>query len=100
MKARTRRRDESLAELAEDVQHLVHLAYPEAAEAMVEVLAKDQFVDALPDENMRLHIHQNKPATLRDALGTALELESYQLESKQKTRFVWETQLEETPCTV
>ena len=49
---------------------------------------------------MRLRIRQNKPATLRDALGTALELESYQLASKQKTRFVWEAQLEETPCTV
>ena len=72
LKARTRRRDESLEELAEDVEHLVHLAYPEAAEAMVEVLAtaKDQFVDALPDEDMRLRIRQNKPATLRDALGT------------------------------
>ena len=40
-------------------------------------------------------IHQNKPATLRDALGTALQLESYQLASKQKARFVWEAQLEE-----
>ena len=85
----------SLAELAEDVEHLVRLAYPEAAEAMVEVLAKDQFVDALPDEDMRLRIRQNKPATLRDALGTALELESYQLASKQKARFVREAQLEE-----
>ena len=63
LKARTRR-DASLAELAaEDVEHLVRLAYPEAAEAMVEVLAKDQFVDALPDEDMRLRIRQNKPAT-------------------------------------
>ena len=95
LKARTRRRDESLAELAEDVEHLVRLAYPEAAESMVEVLAKDQFVDALPDEDMRLRIRQNKPATLRDALGTALELESYQLASKQKARFVREAQLEE-----
>ena len=95
LKARTRHRDESLAELAEDVEHLVRLAYPEAAESMVEVLAKDQFVDALPDEDMRLRIRQNKPATLRDALGTALELESYQLASKQKARFVREAQLEE-----
>ena len=95
LKARTRRRDESLAELAEDVEHLVCLAYPEAAEAMVEVLAKDQFVDALPDEDMQLHICQNKPAILRDALGIALELECYQLASKQKARFVREAQLEE-----
>ena len=76
LKARTCHRDESLAELAEDVEHLVCLAYPEAAEAMAEVLAKHQFGDALPDEGMRLRTHQNKPATLRDALGSALELES------------------------
>ena len=53
LKARSRRREETLAELAEDVEWLVHLAYPEAAESMVEVLAKEQFVDALPDEDMR-----------------------------------------------
>ena len=41
LKATTRRRDESFAELAEDVEHLMRLAYPKAAEAMVKVLAKD-----------------------------------------------------------
>ena len=35
LKARTRHRDESLAELAENVENLVRLAYLEAAEAMV-----------------------------------------------------------------
>ena len=95
LKARARRREESLAKLAEDVERLVRLAYPEAAESMVEVLAKDQFVDALPEEDMRLRIRQHKPATLRDAPRSALELESYQLASKQKARFVREAQLEE-----
>ena len=94
LKARTRRREESLVELAEDVERLVHLAYPEAAEPMVEILAKDQFVDALPDEDMRLRIRQNKPVTMSDALGVALELEPYQLASRQKAKFVRETQLE------
>ena len=70
LKARSRHRDETLADLAEDVERLVRLAYPEATEAMVEVLAKDQFVDALPEEDMRLRIRQNKPVTLRDALET------------------------------
>ena len=56
LKARTRRREESLPELAEDIERLVRLAYPDAAETMVEVLAKDQFVDALPEEDMRLRI--------------------------------------------
>ena len=97
LKARTRRRDESLSELAEDIEHLVRLAYPEAADSVVEVLAKDQFVDAQPEEDMRVRTKfcQNKPATLRDALTVALELESYQLASKQKARFVREAQLEE-----
>jgi len=54
LKARTRCRDESLSELAEDIEHLVRLAYPEAADSMVEVLVKDQFVDALPGEDMRV----------------------------------------------
>ena len=98
LKARSRRREETLAELAEDVELLVRLAYPEAAESMVEVLAKDQFVDALPDEDMRLRIRQNKPATLRDALRLALELESYsQIASRQRTKLVRGTHLEEGP---
>ena len=63
----------------------------------MEVLAKDQFVDSLPEEDMRLRIRQNRPATLRAALETALELESYQLASKQRARFVRGVQLEDQP---
>lgn len=98
LRTRSRRREETLPELAEDVERLVRLAYPEAAEPMVELLAKDQFVDALPEEDMRLRIHQNKPVTLQDALRIALELESYQLASKQRAKFVREAQLEEYPA--
>ena len=97
LKTRSRCREETLAELAEDVERLVRLAYPEADESMVEVLAKDQFVDALPDEDMRLCIRQNKPATVRDALRLALELESYQLASRQRIKLVRGTHLEEGP---
>ena len=97
LKARNRRREESLPELSEDIERLVRLAYPDAAESMVGVLAKDQFVDALPEEDMRLRIRQSRPATLRAALETALELESYQLASKQRARVVREVQLEKQP---
>ena len=81
--SRTKKRDESLPELAEDVERLTRLAYPEAAETMIVVLAKDQFIDALPDEDMRLRIRQSRPPTLRQALETALELESYSMASKR-----------------
>ena len=92
LKARTHYREETLAELVEDIEHLVRIAYPEAAEAMVEVLAQDQFTDALPEEDMTLHICQSKPTSLRDVLQIALELESYQIASKQKIRCVREAQ--------
>ena len=78
-----KKRDESLPELAEDIERLTRLAYPEAAETMIAVLAKDQFIDVLPDEDMCLRIRQSRPPTLRQALETALELESYSMASKR-----------------
>ena len=94
LRGHTKRRDETLPELAEDIERLTRLAYPEAAETMVTVLAKDQFIDALPDEDMRLRIRQSRPPSLRQALETALELESYSLASR-RAKPVREVHLEE-----
>ena len=73
LRSRMKRREESLPELAEDIEQLIRLAYPDAAEEIT-VLAKDQFIDALPEEDMRLRIRQSRPANLWQALGAALEL--------------------------
>ena len=64
LRNRVRRREEGLPELAEDVERLARLAYPEAQPALLEVLVKDQFIDALSDEDMRLRIRQGHPRTL------------------------------------
>ena len=99
LRCRTRKREESLQELAEDVERLAHLAYPEAADDMLEVLVKDHFLDAQQDEDVRLRIRQNLPVSLSQALEQALELESYQLVNRQRSRTVREIQLEqETTC--
>jgi hypothetical protein len=97
LKSRTRRRDESLPELAEDIERLTRLAYPDAPESMVDILARDQLVDALPDDEMRLRIRQSRPETLKQALQVSLELESYQLASRQRPKMVREAQLEWEP---
>ena len=39
LKARVRQRDEGLPELAEDVERLARLVYPDAPASMIEVLA-------------------------------------------------------------
>jgi len=46
LKNRVRSGEESLPELAEDIERLTRLAYPNATAPMIEMLAKDQFVDA------------------------------------------------------
>ena len=68
LRNRRRRRDEGLPELAEDVERLTRLAYPGADSAMLKVLAKDKFVDAVPREDMRLRLRQMRPSSLREAL--------------------------------
>ena len=73
LRARVRQREEILPELAKDVERIARLAYPDAAEPMIETLAKDQFID----EDTRLKLRQSRPGSLREALETALELESY-----------------------
>lgn len=56
---------------------------------------KDQFIDSLPEEDMQLRIRQSRPANLRQALKTALELESYIVASK-RVKSVREVPLEES----
>ena len=74
LRNRTRKRNESLAEPMEDIERLARLADPDAAHAMLELLAKDHFIDSLTDEDMKLRIRQNRPESLQQVLEAALEL--------------------------
>ena len=86
LKNRTRKKEESLAELSEEVERLARLAYPDAPSGMLELLAKDQFIDAITDGEMRLQLRQSHPKGLREALQTALELEAFQLANQQRVK--------------
>ena len=48
-KHRVKQKDESLAAMAEDLERLGRLAYPDAPGNLKIALSRDQFVDALPD---------------------------------------------------
>ncbi len=54
LKSRTRQRDETLSELGQSVRRLASMAYPDASTELVEILAKDHFIEALQDSEMRL----------------------------------------------
>ena len=61
---------------------------------MIETLVKDQFLDALSEEDLRVRVRQNRPSTLRQALEVSLELESFYLASKQRSHTIREAILE------
>lgn len=79
---------------------MARLAYHLALEDMKDLLAKEQFIDAILDGDTRLRLKQSKPQSLRAALELAMELESYRLASRQRDLHVREmstTPIEETP---
>ena len=54
-------------------------AYPDASTELQDVLARDHFIDALYEEDLRLRIRQARTQSLQVALETALGVESFQL---------------------
>ena len=86
LKSRVRGKDESLPELAQSIQRLVRQAYPDAPLSVWEVLAKDHFVDAIPDTDIRWKVLQTRPGTVQEALATATEVEAFQISERQRLR--------------
>ena len=84
-KTRVKQRDETLPELSGDIERLSSMAYPDASSDLQDVLARDQFVDSLSDEDMRLKVKQERPKTFQSVLELAMELESFQLASIKTT---------------
>ncbi|KAK8376506.1 hypothetical protein O3P69_009860 [Scylla paramamosain] len=60
-----------------DLELLVRRAYPEASNDMVTILLRDQFVDAIDHQQMRIYVQQAHPKDLQEALARGLELESF-----------------------
>ena len=68
---------ESLPELGQAIRRLVNLAYPTVPENVRDTLAKQHFIEALADSEMRIRIKQSRPQNLNDAIRLAVELETF-----------------------
>lgn len=77
LRNRVRRPNEPLRELAQAIQRLTALAYPELDRHARERMAKIHFSDALDDQEMRLRIFQTEPSTLEKAVTLAIEMETF-----------------------
>ena len=65
---------ETLPELGQSIRRLTNLAYPTAPGDVRDTLAKEQFIDALEDSDIRLRAKQARPLNLNDAIRHAVEL--------------------------
>jgi hypothetical protein len=82
LRLRLKGTDETLPQLAQDIRRLVRLAFPTADEYVREALAKEGFLDALVDMDLKWQVVQARPPTLEEACRVAVELEAFILADK------------------
>ena len=58
---RRQKQSESLPELVQAIRKVVNLAYPTVPENVRDTLAKQHFIEALADSEMRICIKQSRP---------------------------------------
>ena len=88
MKSRTRNKRETIPELAQAIKKLVRQAYPGVNKEVIEMLALDNFIDAITDSDILLRLREAGPKWLADAEQIAVSIEAYKKADKQRTRLV------------
>ena len=78
LRGRRRGQGESLQNLYTDICRLMALAYPGPTSTLSDIVGRDAFLDALNNNKLRIRILETEPATLSDALRTAMRLEAYE----------------------
>ena len=76
LKARVRRKGETLPELASNIRRLVVKAYPDVSVEFRDELGRDYFLDALDSPDIRIQVRRLKPKTLSAAVSLATEEEA------------------------
>ena len=77
LKARRRRKGESLQSLYQNVCRLLALANPGLSSNLLGIVDRDAFLDALDDPTLRIRILEWEPKDLAEALQLACQLEAY-----------------------
>ena len=73
---KTKGNKESYQELADNIGNLVSKAYPTASDYMIKILTLQNFIDAIPDVELRTKIKLAKFKDVREAVMLACEIEA------------------------
>ena len=86
LRARKRKRDETLVDLHREIRRLMALAYPTLSKDSRETFACDFFIDALDEPDFALKVRERNPASLDEALRVAQQLEAWMTEARRQSR--------------
>lgn len=84
LQSRTLGRNETIPELAQSVRKLTRKAYPSASSEVVDLLALDYFVDAIPDTDIRLRLREVGPKSINEAERIAVRLDAHKEADKSR----------------
>ena len=82
-RSRTRGRDERLLEFGMAIRSLAARVFPKMSVDQRDILARDQFIDGLAEDEFRLRVRRSKPSSLDDAIRVSLEFEA--IDAVQRT---------------
>ena len=87
LKARRRKKNETLSELMTDIRRLFALAYPGPSNYMSDLVAKESFIDALGEKDLMIRVMEREPKSLEEAFKIAerMELYSKRIDNTDKT---------------
>ncbi|CAC5362440.1 unnamed protein product [Mytilus coruscus] len=77
LQTRVRKDKESLSALSQAIKKITRCAYPGAPTSGTDILALDQFIDALHDPEMRLRIRKARPKNRNEAKILAVRFETF-----------------------
>ena len=78
LRARRQHHGETLCSLEQEIRKLISLAYPGETSNIIELIARDAFIEALSDRDLALQILAKEPKTLEMAYQVAIRLKSCQ----------------------
>ncbi|XP_033739054.1 uncharacterized protein LOC117326415 [Pecten maximus] len=86
LQTRVRAKEESIPELAQSIRRLTRRAYPTADSKLVGTLALENFIESIPDADIRLRLKESRPRDINEAEIQAVRLETHRLADKQRSR--------------
>ena len=82
--------------MAKDICNVVHRAFEEMTEQSEDSLAKEYFLDALPEAEIRTEVLQMRPASIQRAVQDAIELEAMNRAERERSSLTPPLQLVRT----